>query len=270
VGIVLSNLFEYEIQHGTFEANFFLSFTGSRELPELSLFFPNSKETSITPLVSAPTFKLYRVSGKFISPPDLLRYPFDSQELRIEIEDQKAGVDQLLLVPDQNRTSLDEGFTVSGWAIDSIGAAAYQHRYPARFDRDDLYVSRYVFSLGVARFGLSAALSVFVPAIVIVLIALTGVFVPPEELEVRSNTGAPMLAAAVLFHYSLIQELPATGYLTGADKLMMAVYLCILYNMISTWLFVVVHQRSVDAVFRWGRLLVPPLSLATMLAAVLL
>ena len=71
------------------------------------------------------------------------------------------------------------------------------------------------------RFGTSAAFSVFVPALIIILIGLTGLWVPPARVDVRSATGAPMLAAAVLFHYSLMQSLPATGYLTRADKVML-------------------------------------------------
>ncbi|MFO0661945.1 MAG: hypothetical protein U0165_19240 [Polyangiaceae bacterium] len=270
VGLVLDNVFEYDIQKGAFEAAFFLSLTGDKELPDMSLTYSNGKEVETTTIVDSPTFKFLRVRGAFQSPVDLRKYPFDTQELAIEIEDQKAGVDQLLFVPDQNRTALDEGFSVAGWDIASMGAKAYRHLYPPRFDRDDLYVSRYKFSLGLERFGVSAALSVFVPAIVIVLISLTGMWVPPDELEVRSNTGAPMLAAAVLFHYSLIQSLPATGYLTRADKMMMAVYVCLLFNMISTWFFVVVNERHVELAFKIARAVVPPLSVGVMVASAIL
>ncbi len=85
------------------------------------------------------------------------------------------------------------------------------------------------------------------------LISLIGLWVPPSELEVRSGAGAPMLAAAVLFHYSLVQSLPATGYLTHADKLMLGVYVSLLMNMITT-LGVLDRRR------RAARLLVPILS----------
>ena len=87
----------------------------------------------------------------------------------------------------------------------------------------------------VERFATSAAFKVFVPAFVIVLISLLGMWVPPNEMEVRSNAGAPMLAAAVLFHFALMQELPATSYLTRADKLMLGVYVSLALGMLSTW-----------------------------------
>src|SRR4030095_14859558 len=91
----------------------------------------------------------------------------------------------------------------------------------------------------------------------IVLISLTGMWVPPDELEVRSNAGAPMLAAAVLFHYSLIQSLPATGYLTHADKLMLGVCVSLLLNMISTWPLLLGDEDYAAKVFKIARIGVP-------------
>ena len=267
VGLVIQEIREYSIQTGAFEAELFLSLTGDKELPKLDLVFTNGHEVTIKAIGDTPTFKLYHVSGKFVSPVDLRSYPFDTQILSIQMEDQAAGVDQLIFVPDKARTSLDEGFNVASFGVASIGAHSYKHGYPARFDRDDLYVSRYKFNLGLDRFATSAAFSVYVPAYIIVLISLIGLWVPAEELEVRSNAGAPMLAAAVLFHYSLISALPATGYLTHADKLMLGVYVSLLLNMLSTWVFLVVDEDEIVHWFKRFRALVPPLTVVVMAVA---
>jgi hypothetical protein len=194
-------------------------------------------------------------------------YPFDHQDLTIQLEDKRAGIDQLIFEADSRRTSLNSEFRMAGYAVSSVGARAYKHMYPPRFDRDDLYVSRYKFVLGIERFATSAAFSVFVPAFIIVLISLIGLWVPAQELEVRSAAGAPMLAAAVLFHFSLTQALPATGYLTRADKLMLGVYVSLLLNMASTWVFLIVDESSVDAWFKRFRAFIPPLTALVMAAA---
>ncbi len=266
VGLVISDISGYDIQSGTFEADFFLSLTSDKEMGPITLTFTNGKDVTETVIADTPTFKLYRYHGEFVSPVDLRTYPFDRQYLTIQLEDLRAGVDQLLLEPYQERTSLDEGFTIAGWGVFAVGAKSYRHMYPARFDRDDLYVSRYKFSLGIERFATSAAFSVFVPAYIIVLISLFGIWVPPDELEVRTNAGAPMLAAAVLFHYSLIQALPATGYLTRADKLMLAVYVSLALNMAWTFLFLVVDEERIERIFKAGRIWVPVMTVAIMLA----
>lgn len=196
---------------------------------------------------------------------DLRLYPFDRQELPIEIEDLRAGVDQVIFEANKPRTALDETFAISGWSVAGVAARSYKHLYPTRFDRDDLYVSRYKFVLSIERFGTSAAFSVFVPAILIVLISLVGLWVPPEELEVRSNAGAPMLAAAVLFHYSLLQSLPSTGYLTRADKVMLSVYISLVLNMLSTWALIIVNEHRRQWVFQLARFVVPPVTIIVML-----
>ena len=260
VGLVIKEIREFNIQTGGFEADFFLSLTADKDLPALNLTFNNGHEVNLTPLADAPTFKLYAVSGKFTTEIDLRKYPFDEQLLDITMEDARAGVDQIVFEADKERTSLDSSFKVASFGVASVGAMTYKHKYPPRFDRDDLYVSRYKFTLGLDRFATSAAFSVFVPAFIIVLISLTGMWVPPEELEVRSNAGAPMLAAAVLFHYSLIQALPATGYLTRADKLMLGVYVCLLLNMLSTWLLLLGDEEHAARVFKLARTWVPVLT----------
>lgn len=268
VGLVIREIRDFNIATGGFEAEFFLSLTADKEMPNLSLIFTNGHEVTFTPLADTPTFKVFSVTGKFTTEVDLRSYPYDTQNLDIQLEDQKAGVDQIIFVTDKGRTSLDSSFRLSSFGAAGTGAIAYKHKYPARFDRDDLYVSRYKFTLSVERFATSAAFSVFVPAFIIVLISLTGMWVPPDELEVRSNAGAPMLAAAVLFHFSLIQSLPATAYLTHADKLMLGVYVSLLMNMASTWLLLLGDERWMEQVFKAARTLVPILTAIVMILSV--
>jgi hypothetical protein len=265
VGLVLNSVRNYDITRGAFDADFFISLMSDRGMPPINLTFPNGNVSSSYTLVDTPTLKVYRYSVSLVSPVDLRAYPFDTQELSIQVEDQRVGVDQVIFEADQSRTALDEDFTVAGWGVAYLGARAYRHLYPARFDRDDLYVSRYRFSVGLDRFNTSAAFNVFVPAIVIILISLTGLWMPFSHVDVRSNAGAPMLAAAVLFHFSLKQSLPATGYLTRADKLMLGVYIALLLNMFSTWAFFIVPAERHETVFRWGRFWIPPITLVVML-----
>ena len=149
-----------------------------------------------------------------------------------------------------------------------VEARSLSHSYPDRFEGDDLYYGRYIFTVGLDRFAASAVFKVYVPAFVIVLISLLGMWVPPGEMEVRSNAGAPMLAGAVLFHFALMQELPATSYLTRADKLMLGVYTCLMLGMVSTWVMFLVKEENMDAVFRVARVLVPLLTVVVMALAV--
>ena len=270
VGMLLASVRQFDIKEGTFEADFFLSLTSDRAMPPMDLEFANGREDHKSVLADTPTFKLFHYAANFYSPVDLRDYPFDTQKLVMEIEENKHGVDAIRLIPEPEHSHLDDGFEVPGWEVAYIESRTLNHYYPDRFDNDDMYYPQYQFHLGIKRFATSAAFTVFVPAIVIVLISLSGLWLPRAELEVRSNASAPMLAAAVLFHFALMQALPATAYLTRADKVMLAVYASLLLNMLATWLWFVFHERHEEAIFRYGRILVPPLTIAFMLAGSLL
>ena len=213
---------------------------------------------------------MWKMTGTFHIKPDLHAYPFDTQDLAIELEDDSNGQDVLRLRTDVDRTFLDAGFNVPGWDVAYIRARILTHFYPDRFVDDDLYYSRFKFVLGVRRFATSAVFTVFVPALVIVLISLSGLWFPRDELEVRSNATTPMLAAAVLFHFALMQELPATAYLSRADKLMMGVYACLFLHMLSSWIWFIFDERRTEMIFKWTKYICAPITIVIMAVAVVL
>ena len=269
VAMLLTNLHGYDIKTGSFEADFYVSLTSDKPMPNVDFVFTNGKDDKRV-LADKPTFKLFHYRGTFASQVDLHHFPFDTQELVIELEDDDNGVDTMRLIADQEHTGFDAGFHVTGWEVAYFEARILNHYFPDRFEHDDLYYPRYLFKLGIKRHAMSAIFTVYVPAIVIVLISLSGLWLPRSLVDVRSNAGAPMLAAAVLFHFALMQAVPATGYLTRADKLMLGVYVSLFLNMLSTWLWFVIDEKHADRVFHYGRLIVPPVTAAVMIAACIL
>lgn len=271
VGFMLENIEEYDIKKGSFVAHFFVSLTSATAMPpEVSITTTNGKLDSKETLADLPTFKLYKMVGTFNNKPDLHAYPFDTQELVIELEDDSTGTDSMRLTADLDHSFLDAGFDVAGWDLAYMRARILNHYYPDRFDNDDLYYSRYKFTLGIKRFGTSAVFTVFVPALVIVLISVSGLWFPREELEVRCNATTPMLAAAVLFHFALMQELPATAYLSRADKLMMAVYGCLGMHMLGSWIWFVFDEKHTETIFKWAKYICAPLTFVIMAVGILL
>ena len=66
-----------------------------------------------------------------------------------------------------------------------------------------------------------------------------------------------------------MQELPATSYLTRADKLMLGVYVSLALGMISTWWMFLVKEENMGVVFRIARISVPILTAIVMAFACL-
>jgi hypothetical protein len=139
VAVLVNDVRDYDIKEGTFTADFYLSLTADKAMPDSQLIFTNGKEDSKLVLADKPTFKLFRYVVVFQSPPDLHAYPFDTQELRMEIEEAGAGLDQVRLVPDQQHTNLGIGAEVIGWDVVNLAATVTTHSYPDRFENDDLY-----------------------------------------------------------------------------------------------------------------------------------
>ncbi len=260
-GILMSNIRDYDIQKGSFEADFFFTYTSDRPMPPMDPIFTNGKMDLKEVMADTPTFKMYRFIGTFSSPLDLHDFPFDTQELKIEVEDDDNGTDQVLLTADKEHTNIDVGFAVAGWETAFTKARILTHYFPDRFDHDDTYYSRYQFSIGIRRFSTSAMFTVFMPALVIVLISLSGLWLPRKELEVRANSTVPMLAAAVLFHFALMQELPATAYLTRADKLMLSVYLILGFHMLLSWLWFVFDEKHEMRIMKIGKWVGAPVTM---------
>lgn len=86
VGLVISEVREFNIQTGGFEADFFLSLTSDKDMPlNMSFEFTNGHEVTAKSLADTPTFKFHSVTGKFTADIDLRKYPYDTQNLAIQI-----------------------------------------------------------------------------------------------------------------------------------------------------------------------------------------
>ncbi|HMV76918.1 MAG TPA: hypothetical protein PL163_15845 [Leptospiraceae bacterium] len=265
VGFMLKSVSGFSTKEGKFEADFYVSYTSDKPMPgEIKPHFTNGMvqdDDHIERIADEPTFKLWKFHALFYTQADLRAYPFDTQELEIGMEEVDVGIDQINFIADQDHIRLDSDFVMPGWEVSHIESRVLTHYYPDRFEYDDLYYPRFIFRLGIKRFANSALFTVFLPAFVIVLVSLSGIWLSGKEIETRINSSAPMLAAAVLFHYTLSQEIPATAYLTRADKLMLGVYLGLITNLFATWAFFFFDPKYEERIFKLGRWIVPPLNM---------
>ncbi len=274
VGFLLKSITNYDMKVGKFEADFFLTYTSDKPMPgDIHPHFTNGlleEDDHMQTIADEPTFKMWKYRAVFYSVPDLRNYPFDEQELEIGIEEGDAGIDQIIFEVDPEYTNLDADFIMPGWKVNYQEVRTMKHYYPDRFEFDDLYYPRFIFRLGIARFGTNAIFTVYLPAFVIMLVALSAIWLNGKEIDTRINSSAPMLAAAVFFHFSLKSEIPPTPYLTRADKLMIAVYLGLLVNMLATWAFFFFDVKYEDKIYKLGKYLVPPINLVFYILGVVL
>lgn len=169
----------------------------------------------------------WRVKGTLRGEFPLQRFPFDEQTLSVVLElPERDGQ----LVPDLAGSGMRERFSVTGWLYEPY----FVPRIDSEIYRSDLgaiegegrptTVGRAAFEVTLRRPLLTAATKLFLPLLVILLVALVALFVHPKELEVRASVGVTALLACFAFHFAVADTMPNVAYITLADVLFLVAY----------------------------------------------
>jgi hypothetical protein len=178
----------------------------------------------------------YRVRGDFIKTFDFSYYPFETHKLTIELEHKNLNASYLTFEADPT-SNVDEGVNVAGWEIGDFKASVTEHSYG-----DEAY-SRFVFSITLKRPVISSFFKSVLPITVITTISLLAFAISPQNFAQRIGLGVTTLMSATAFHLALLSGIPPVGYLTLADRMMLAIYAVFLYNLSAS----VYIMKLVDA-----------------------
>ena len=169
----------------------------------------------------------WRVKGTLRGEFPVHQFPFDRQTLAVVLELPEGDGD---LVPDLAGSGMRERFSVTGWLYEP----SFSPRVGAEVYRSDLgsiagegrptSVRRAAFEVTLRRPLLTAATKLFLPLLVILLVALVALFVHPKELEVRASVGVTALLACFAFQFAVADTMPNVAYITLADILFLFSY----------------------------------------------
>jgi peptide/nickel transport system substrate-binding protein len=169
----------------------------------------------------------WRVKGTLRGEFPVHRFPFDRQTLRVELElPEREGE----LLPDLAGSGMRERFSVTGWLyepafVPRVGQETYHSDLGSIAEEGrSTSVRRTAFEVTLGRPLLTAATKLFLPLIVILLVALVALFIHPRELEVRASVGVTALLACFAFHFAVSDTMPNVAYVTLADVLFLASY----------------------------------------------
>ena len=243
VGIYVLNIGEFDLKSGTYTMDFYLSMQCAKPNCKLGSFeFMNGRAQSIRLEENSSTSKFWRIQANLYDNLDLQNYPFDSHTLSIRIEDTTLTTQNLTYQVDPTGSGLDQSIVVVGWAIAGWNQTVINHYYQVY---NQTY-SQYVFSVNLERepaFGFE----VFIPVFFLAFISLIGMLMygkTSSVLENRILLTASCLIAAVLFQFSLDTGVPPLGYLTFADKIMIATYFIIISSLVIGILELDCHHKK--------------------------
>jgi len=240
VGLYLLNLGKFDIATGAFTADFYLSLKCDNLCPSLDFEFMNGRASSLEKIVDKPNEKFYRIQANLVSSVDLKKFPLDRQKMQIIIEDKKKTIEELRYVPDLDETGFDESITFVGWNMEQFNVFTREHRY----DTYNETYSQYVFEIPISRITINSIFKTFLPITFIILVMLSSFVLDPDKITTRLAMVGSALVASVMFHVSLANQLPPTGYLTFIDKFMVLSYFVILLSFVFNVFLLELYERK--------------------------
>ncbi len=241
VGVWLVNVEKIDLAASSYRLDFYLWFRfnsseiGLDDVKEFE--FVNGYPTKYEIYSSEDQGYLeYRVRGDFIKTFDFSQYPFEAHKLAIELEHKNLNASYLSFEADPT-SNVDKTVNVAGWEIGDFEASVTEHSY------DDEAYSRFVFSITLKRPVISSFIKSVLPIAVITTISLLAFVISPQNFAQRIGLGVTTLMSATAFHLALLSGIPPMGYLTLADRMMLAIYAIFLYNLSAS----VYIMKLVDA-----------------------
>lgn len=242
VGIYILNLGKFDISTGAFTADFYLSLKCKSTCPEQDFEFMNGRALSLDKIIDSPNEKFYRIQANLNSQVNLKKFPLDTQNLEIIIEDKKKTIDELVYIPNKEESGIDESIFFTGWKIEEWKLEQREHEYSVY---EETY-SQIAFVIPISRITMNAIFKTFLPIIFIILVMLSSFILDPDKITTRLAMVGSALIASVMLHISIANQIPPVGYLTFIDKFMVLTYFVILLSFIFNVFMLELHERKED------------------------
>lgn len=177
-------------------------------------------------------YQIIRHQGLFSSKFPVAKYPFDSQTLKVIIEDAEEGAETLQYVPDVNPMVVNQEVKLPGYNMGEpfadIRNKPYQTAFGDLAEPDVAAYSRVEFSVPVTRPVAAGVFKSFIPVLLIVLAAAFALLLDPTHVEARIGLAITALLTLVAMQFTMQAGLPEVAYLTLLDQIYLWSYLYVL------------------------------------------
>lgn len=197
-----------------------------------------------------------RVTATLAKPWDLRRFPFDNHDLAISIEDSGRESDKAVFVADHQNQGVDSDVVVSGWQVAGHDHTLVDHVYNSNYGDTSLatgaksHYSRYSFIVKLARGGSGRFFKFFFGLFVATLVAWCAAFIRPKDASPRVSVSVGALFAASAVTVSINNQLPDTGAITLADRLIFVSLGMILVSLFGTVSALTLHYMGKEQAHR--------------------
>lgn len=244
IGMYINDIQSIDLASHSYAVDFYLWFrwtdpdwdaTASFEL--MNKFDPEASVESI--LYDAPQaqpdgsyYQLIRYQGLFSVKFPLGKYPFDSQQIIVAVEDAEDGAVDLQWVADADGLTLNPEISLPGYKIGDPQLVIRDKPYPTAFgdlaEPDIAAYARAEFIVPISRPVVSGVMKAFIPVFLIVLAAAFALLLDPTHVEARIGLAITALLTLVAMQFTMQSGLPEVAYLTLLDKIFLLSYLYVI------------------------------------------
>jgi hypothetical protein len=151
-------------------------------------------------------------------------FPFDTQHLKVQIENTLFDNSSLVFAPDSTGSRFDEKEAIDGWTIINFKVSAAENDYETGFGdsregNESANFSQFVIEMDIERNAWGLFLKIFSGMYIAFLISMISFTPHPSELEPRFGLPVGGLFAAVGNKYIIDSILPETSSFTLVDTL---------------------------------------------------
>jgi hypothetical protein len=196
---------------------------------------------------------------------DISKYPFDTQSLKVQIEENEDDTSVVLYSADTDNIKLGKYFDIQGWRVDGAQSYISSNTYETNFgylDKQDSgpYVStQFNYKIDIERTSsLNGLKLLFAPILAIAMLLISSLL--PTTASARFGVVTSCIFALVSSHYLIQGQLPESDRITIAEMIVIfGLAEALYYFLITVISFNANEQENIDFHKKLDRLL--PLSL---------
>jgi hypothetical protein len=226
---------------------------------------PNAKSLEkpdiITDVVNGKIFVIMKMKTTMKQSWEVSDYPFDDQEININIENTIHDSKKLVFIADTVDSNYDPNLNVDGWKINNFKVTNGVTIYPTAFgdSSNKTHKSEYAqftISMSLERSAWGLFLKIFTGMYIAFLISMVSFILKPEEIEPRFGLPVGGLFAAVGNKYIIDSFLPETSSFTLVDSLHSITFLFIFFTIAShAWTLMVFNRGNKQKANRYNKTL---------------
>jgi hypothetical protein len=238
IGMYVNQIPTMSVKENRFQADFYVWFRWTGDLkPYESFELTNgrieSRQLVLKELKTGEHYAVLRCNATIIKFWDLKRFPFDDHRLTLEVEDSASEDHLVRYVADAENSALSPELQLPGWQPSGGAATVDTHVYKTNYG--DLTLprgaesrySRFSYAFEAKRSGPGPFFKLFFALWVAVAIAMLSLFIMPSEGGPRLGFGVGAIFASVGASYVISNNLPATAFLTTAEKVNVLTVACV-------------------------------------------